>query len=71
MLEARAEPAPPEGVELGELEAMARRVVAEELKPLLEALDRLEARAEVPNPAGGGPVTLTLRRDRWRQRRGR
>ena len=71
VLEARAEPAPPEGVELGELEAMARRVVAEELKPLLEALDRLEARAEVPNPAGGGPVTLTLRRDRWRQRRGR
>jgi hypothetical protein len=29
-LEAKAEPAPPEGVEIDELEAMVRRVVAEE-----------------------------------------
>lgn len=65
--EARAEPAPPEGVELGELEARARRVAAEGLRPLREALDRLEARADIPDPAGGGPVTPTLRRDRGRR----
>jgi hypothetical protein len=68
-LEARAEPARPEGVELGELEAMVRRVVAEELQAVREALDRLEARAAAPNPAGGGPVTPL--RERWRQRRSR
>jgi NADPH:quinone reductase-like Zn-dependent oxidoreductase len=33
-LEARAEPAPPEGVEIDELEAMVRRVVAEEIIPM-------------------------------------
>src|SRR5215213_8545055 len=37
-LEAKAEPAPPEGVEIDELEAMVRRVVAEELRPVQEAL---------------------------------
>ena len=37
-LEAKAEPARPEGVELDELEAMVRRVVAEELRPVKEAL---------------------------------
>jgi hypothetical protein len=56
-------------VELGELEALVRRVVAEELRPVREALDRLETRAMVPNPAGGGPVTLM--RERRRQRRAR
>ena len=68
-LEAKAEPEPaqPQGVEPGELEAMVRRVVAEELQPVKEALDRLETRATVPNPAGGGPVTLM--RERRRRRR--
>ena len=33
-LEVKAEPARPEGVELDELEAMVRRVVAEELRPV-------------------------------------
>src|SRR5687767_9298779 len=65
-LEAKAEPEPepaqPRGVELGELEAMVRQVVAEELRPVKEALDRLETRAMVPNPAGGGPVTLLRER---------
>ena len=35
-LEEGLEPAPPAGVELGELEAMVRRVVAEELRPVKE-----------------------------------
>jgi hypothetical protein len=68
-LEAGAGPSAPEGVGLGEVEALVRRVVAEELRPVREALDRLEARATVPNPAGGGPVTLM--RERMRQRRAR
>ena len=58
---------PPKGVELGEPRAMVRRVVAQEQRPVKEALERLEARAIVPNPAGSGPVTLM--RDRRRQRR--
>jgi hypothetical protein len=66
-LDGAAEPAQPEGVEIGELEAMVRRVVAEELRPVREALERLEARAGVPSPAGVGPVSLM--RDRRRQRR--
>jgi hypothetical protein len=65
---AEPEPARPQGVELGELEAMVRQVVAEELRPVKEALDRLETRAMVPNPAGGGPVTL-MRERRWQRRR--
>jgi hypothetical protein len=66
-LDGEAEPAQPEGVEIGELEAMVRRVVAEELRPVREALERLEAKAAVPGPAGVGPVGLM--RDRRRQRR--
>jgi hypothetical protein len=66
-LEAKAEPAQPDGVEIDELEAMVRRVVAEELKPVNDALARLEARAAVPDPARGGPVTLM--RERTLQRR--
>jgi hypothetical protein len=68
-LEAGTGPPAPEGVELGEVEALVRRVVAEELRPVREALDRLEVRAMVPDPAGGGPVTLM--RERMRQRRAR
>jgi hypothetical protein len=61
--------ASPEGVEIDELEAMVRRVVAEELRPVREALDRLEARAVATVPAGSGPVTFT--RERMRHRRSR
>src|SRR3954447_20817125 len=59
-LEARAEPAQPEGVEIEELEAMVRRVVAEELRPVKEALARSGATA-TPTPSssvGGSPVSL-------------
>src|SRR4051794_37477175 len=66
-LDGEAEPAQPEGVEIGELEAMVRRVVAEELRSLKEALERLEARVVMPNPADDSPVSLM--RDRRRQRR--
>ena len=66
-LDGEAEPAVPEGVEIGELEAMVRRVVAEELRPVREMLERLDARAPMPNLAGVGPVSLM--RDRRRQRR--
>src|SRR4051794_27914531 len=66
-LEAETEPAQPEGVEIDELEAMVRRVVAEELRPVREALERLAARAAVPSPGGDGPITLM--RERRRQRR--
>ena len=66
-LDGGAEPAQPEGVKIGELEAMVRRVVAEELRPVREVLERLEAKAAVPGPAGVGPVGLM--RDRRRQRR--
>jgi hypothetical protein len=66
-LDGEIEPAQPEGVEIGELEAMVRRVVAEELRPVREALERLEARAPTPSSAGVGPVSLM--RDRRRQRR--
>jgi hypothetical protein len=60
---------PPEGVEIDELEAMVRRVVAEELGPVRETLGQLEALATGPGPAGKGPVTLT--RERMRHRRSR
>ena len=66
---AEAAPAQPEGVELDELEAMVRRVVAEELRPVRDALARLEPTTTVPNPAGGGPVSL-MRERRRRGRRG-
>jgi len=68
-LEARTEPAPPEGVEIDELEAMVRRVVAEELRPVKEALAHAGTTA-APAPsssADGSPVSLM--RERRRQRR--
>jgi hypothetical protein len=67
-LEAKAEPAPPEGVEIDELEAMMRRVVVEELQPVKEALARPEATAPGP-PAGGEQsnlMRLRMRRHRVR-----
>jgi localization factor PodJL len=68
-LEAKAEPEPaqPRGVEPGELEAMVRRVVAEELRPVKEALARPGTTAAPPSPADGSPVRLM--RERRRQRR--
>jgi hypothetical protein len=71
-LEAKAAPAPPEGVEIDELEAMVRRVVAEELRPVQEALARIGAPAPLPSsppPGGGSPVSSM--RKRLRQRRAR
>ena len=69
-LDATAAPSPPEGVEIGELEAMVRRVVAEELQPVKEALARSGMRAAPPvNSADGSPVSLV--RERLRQRRTR
>ena len=69
-LEARTDPPPPEGVEIGELEAMVRRVVAEELQPVKEALARSGMRAAPSvNSADGSPVSLV--RERLRQRRTR
>jgi hypothetical protein len=66
-LEAKAEPPPPEGVEIDELEAMVRRVVAEELQPVKEALARSGAAVSAPSTASGSPVSLM--RERRRQRR--
>jgi hypothetical protein len=66
-LEAKAEPARPEGVELDELEAMVRRVVAEELRPVKEALAQATTTALPSAPAAGSPVNLM--RERRRQRR--
>jgi hypothetical protein len=68
-LAVETEPAQPEGVEIGELEAMVRRVVAEELRPVRETLERLVARAAAPSSAGDGPVTLM--RERRQRRQGR
>src|SRR3954454_5146353 len=68
-LDGGAEPAQPEGVEIGELEAMVRRVVAEELRPVREALERLEARSPTPMPSSAGVGPVSLMRDRRRQRR--
>jgi hypothetical protein len=69
-LEAKGGPAQPEGVELGELEAMVRRVVAEELRPVREEVARLgtAATAEPPDD-DGSPVGLM--RARMRRRRSR
>src|SRR4051812_50130215 len=67
-LDTDAQPAQPEGVELDELEAMVRRVVVEELRPVRDTLERLEARAIVPNPAGRGSVPPL--RERVRRRPG-
>lgn len=55
------------GVELDELEAMVRRVVAEELRPVQEALARLGTAAPGPPHDGGSPVGFL--RERMRQRR--
>src|SRR4051794_41637961 len=66
-LQPEPDPAPPEGVEIDELEALVRRVVAEELGPVREALGRLEALPAAPGPAGSEPVTF--RRERMRRRR--
>src|SRR3954449_3737962 len=68
-LETKAEPGPPEGVERDELEAMVRRVVAEELRPVKEALARPGATAAPSGPADGSPVSLM--RDRRQYRRAR
>ena len=57
------EPARPDGVEIDELEAMVRRVVAEELRPVKEALAQDDGRG----PADGSPMGLM--RERRRQRR--
>ncbi len=57
-LEANTEPPPPEGVEIDELEAMVRHVVAEELRPVKEALVRSGAAVSSPSSAGGSPVSL-------------
>jgi hypothetical protein len=65
-LQPEPDPAPPEGVEIDELEAMVRRVVAEELGPVRGVLGRLEALA-APGPAGREPATF--RRERMRRRR--
>ena len=57
------EPAGPEGVEIDELEALVRRVAAEELRPIKEAL------AHPPSsPADGSPVSLMRDRRRCRVR---
>ena len=68
-LEAKAEPAQPEGVGIGELEAMVRRVVAEELAPVREALARPGTTVAPSGPADGSPVGLM--RDRRQYRRAR
>jgi hypothetical protein len=68
-LEAKAEPGPPESVEIDELEAMVRRVVAEELRPVKEALARPGTTAAPSGPAAGSPVGLM--RDRRQYRRAR
>ena len=68
-LEAKAEPAPPEGVEIDELEAMVRRVVAEELRPVQEALTRIGAATLPSSPGGSAPISSM--RERVRQRRAR
>jgi hypothetical protein len=69
VLDGKAAPASPDGVELGEPEAMVRRVVAEELRPVKEALARAGTTAAPSGPASGSPVSLT--RERRRQRRAR
>jgi hypothetical protein len=67
-LEAKAEPAPPEGVEIDELEAMVRRVVAEELQPVKEALAHSGTIIAPASPADGSPVSLMRERRRQRHR---
>src|SRR5689334_6883083 len=64
-----AEPARPAGVEIDEPEAVVRRVVAEELRPVREALPRSGTTAAPSRPADGSPVSLV--RERRRHRRAR
>src|SRR3954454_22279837 len=54
-LEAEAEPAQPGGGEIDELEAMVRRVVAEDLRPVTEVLARPGPTAAPSSPADGSP----------------
>ena len=68
-LEAKAEPTQPEGVEIDELEAMVRRVVAEELRPVKEALARPGTTAAPSGPADGSPVSLMRDRRQYRRMR--
>jgi hypothetical protein len=63
-LEAKAQPSSPEGVEIDELEAMVRRVVAEELRPVKEALAHVGTTAPPSAPATGSPVNLMHERRR-------
>ena len=63
--------AAPAGVELGELEAMVRRVVAEELGPVREALAHPAAAAPAVSAPGGGGSAVGFMRERRRQRRTR
>src|SRR3954447_6505978 len=68
-LETKAEPTQPEGVEIGEPEAMVRRGVAEELRPREGGAAHAGPTA-APAPsssADGSPVSLM--RERRRQRR--
>ncbi len=51
-------PAAVESVEIDELEAMVRRVVAEKLQPVTEALARPEA--ATPNPPAGCGASVTV-----------
>ena len=67
-LEERLEPAPLAGVEIGELEAMVRRVVTEELQPLKEAL--VSPVATAPSPLAGAAQS-NLMRMRLRRHRAR
>ena len=67
VLEAGWKPDAPEGVELGELEAMVRRVVAEELQSVREAIASPALTATPPSLPGGSPIGLM--RERRRQRR--
>jgi hypothetical protein len=63
----RLQPARPEGVELGELEAMVRRALAEELRPMQEALARIGMAGTVP----GSPVGSMRERRPQRRSAGR
>ncbi len=67
-LEEGLEPAPLVGVKIGELEAMVRRVVTEELQSLKEALVSPEATA--PSPPSGSAQS-NLMRMRMRRHRTR
>ncbi len=63
------EPAPPAGVELGELKAMVRRVVAEELQPAKATLTRPGVTSPSSPTCGGAQSNLM--RMRMRRHRAR